>query len=624
MKTKAHTLSLGAWFPILCLFVLILLPGRLTAQIDRGEITGTVEDPSGAVVQNAKIVLTNTQTNVTASTRSTKTGTYVLGDLFPGQYTIEAESPGFEKYIVHNVDVHVQQVLTLDVHLATGSDQQSITVTAAAPLLEAESAALGQTISNEMVNNLPLATRDWGSLAQLAAGVSTAPSNSSGGGITADGGSSESAYFSVNGVNDWQNDFRLNGINDNIEFYGGNYTLTNAAIVPPPDAVEEFTLQSGNFSAEFGHSTGGVINAALKSGTNNLHGDLWEYVRNNDLNANYFFNRVCSASGCVSNPTPEYHQNLFGFTAGGPVIIPHLVHGKDRLFWFADYQGGRYVLPEPAGGQSVPTMNMINSNFTNLQDNIVGNTPKSGVESTFTDKLGRTFANGTILDPATTRQLPASGVDPVTGLTGSPNAFVRDPFYQCTAGGGCTNFSGLTRTDFSQDTTGVPLSSLNVIPTTRLDTNAVKLLGVYPLPEITSVVPGSGLVNNFASYVPIEYKNTDTWDVRIDANISSKDTLFGVFDRSLFNVAVPSNLPGLAVGETGGRNDSLPAYAWAAGYTRALTPTLTNEMHVGMVHSDKLQKSVSATPSAFPRNTAFRVCHRWPITAACLPPSSAE
>ena len=111
------------------------------------------------------------------------------------------------------------------------------------------------------------------------------------------------------------------------------------------------------------------------------------------------------------------------------------------------------------------------------------------------------------------------------------------------------------------------------------------LLGVYPKPL------SSGLVNNYASYVPIEYKNTNTWDIRIDENINEKNMLFGVFDRSLYAVVVPSNLPGVAVGETGGRNDSLPAYAWAVGYTRIFTPTLTNGMHVGMVHSDKLQQS---------------------------------
>jgi hypothetical protein len=120
-------------------------------------------------------------------------------------------------------------------------------------------------------------------------------------------------------------------------------------------------------------------------------------------------------------------------------------------------------------------------------------------------------------------------------------------------------------------------------PAARLDPNAVMLLGVYPEPL------SSGLVNNYASYVPIEYKNTNTWDIRIDENINEKNTLFGVFDRSLYAVVVPSKLPGVAVGETGGRNDSLPAYAWAVDYTRIFTPTLTNDMHVGMVHSDKLQ-----------------------------------
>ena len=126
---------------------------------------------------------------------------------------------------------------------------------------------------------------------------------------------------------------------------------------------------------------------------------------------------------------------------------------------------------------------------------------------------------------------------------------------------------------------------LNIIPTSRLDQNAVSLLGVYPKPL------SSGLTNNYASYVPKETKNTDTYDIRIDENLNAKNILFGVYDRSLFSVSVPSNFPGIAVGETGGRNDSLPAYAWAVGYTRIFTPTLSNEMHVGMVHSDKLQQS---------------------------------
>ena len=554
---------------ILAFVVLIVFfsPCLLLAQVDTGGITGTVTDPTGAVVPGATVMLTNTETSVALQMKTTSTGTYSFTGVRPGSYDLQAEESGFETFIDRGLQIHVQQTLTVDVSFVTGAVSQHVTVTAAAPLLQAENAAVGQTITNETVNDLPLATRDWGSLAQLSAGVAAAPP----GGVTADAGSSESAYFSVNGSSVWQNDFRLDGINDNIEVYGGNYTLTNAAIVPPPDAVQEFKLQSGDFNAEFGHSTGGVINAEIKSGTNQLHGDLWEYVRNNDLNANYYFN---TANG-VAKPIPSYHQNLFGGTAGGPVLIPHVMNGRDKTFWFFDYQGGRYVLPEPAGGETVPTLNMVNSGFTNLQDNITYNSGSAK------DALGRTFPNGTILDPATTRQLPASGLDPVTGLSGAAGSYVRDPFYNCTASG-CPSFAGNNTTNFASSGQE---ALLNIIPTGRLDPNAVELLGVYPAPT------SSGLVNNFSSYVPIEYKNTNTWDIRIDENFNAHNTLFGVFDRSLYSVVVPSNFPGVAVGETGGRNDNLPAYAWAVGYTHIFTPTLSTDMHVGMVHSDKLQQS---------------------------------
>jgi hypothetical protein len=606
MNTKLRVSGVRLLFPVLGLLLALAIPVRLAAQLDRGEITGTVEDPSGAVVGNAAILLTNDDTGVKETTKSTSTGTYVFDDILAAKYTIEAQAPNFEKYVVHDVVVQVQQVLTIDIHLATGNVQQSVTVTAAAPLLEAENAQVGQTVTNQAVNDLPLATRDWGSLAQMSAGVTTTPTGSGGGGITADAGSSESAYFRVNGVDEWQNDFRLNGINDNIEIYGGNYTLTNAAIVPPPDAIQEFTLQAGDFNAEFGHSTGGIINASLKSGTNGVHGDLWEYVRNDDLNANYFFNRTCNGGVCKSNPIPDYHQNLFGFTAGGPVVIPHLIHGRNRLFWFTDYQGGRYVLPESPGGQNVPTCDVagatsasacsasseFGSGFTNLQDNITFNS------GTATDALGRVFPNGTILDPATTRSIAAGGTDPISGITntGSSTVFVRDPFFNCTAAGGCNpnNYkAGGPLTGITNFTTLG--SSLNVLPTSRVDSNAVKVLNLFPLPTVINK-----LSSNFPSYIPIEDKNTNTWDIRIDANVGPKDVVFGVYDRSLLNAYLPGYFPGYAVGQTDARNDSLPAYAWAVGYTRILTPTLTNDMHVGMVHSDKFQQSIYGNTFGIP------------------------
>ena len=562
---------------ILMALLLALCPFGLRAQIDTGGVTGTVFDPSGAVVPGARITLTNVATDTRTVTQSTATGTYAFSGVLPGAYGITAAAKGFENYMVRGVEVHVQQVLTEDIHLTAGNVQQQVTVTAATPLLQAQNAAVGQTITSQTINDLPLATRDWGSLAQLSAGVATAPA----GQPTPDSGSSESAYFSVDGVNVWQNDFRLDGINDNIEVYGGNYTGTNAAIVPPPDAVQEFKVQNGDFNAEFGHSTGGVVNAEIKSGSNRVHGDLWEYVRNDALNANYFFNRTCSASGCVSKPIPEYRQNLFGGTIGGPVI-------KDKTFFFFDYQGGRYILPEPATS-TVPTAGMASSGFTNLQDNIAYNS------GTATDALGRTIPHGTILDPATTRVIPASGLDPITGLTGTPGAYVRDPFYGCTAGG-CPSSNylpGGPLTGVTSFATPAQEAMLNVIPTSRLDANAVSLLGVYPTPT------DPGLANNF-TWVPKEDHTTNTYDIRIDEDFNPNNVLFGVFDRSYYTTDVPSTLPGVAVGEGGGRVDSLPAYAWAAGYTHVFTPMLTNEMHVGMVHADKLQQSVYGNTFGIP------------------------
>ncbi|MHB1698916.1 MAG: TonB-dependent receptor [Acidobacteriaceae bacterium] len=536
----------------------MIVPTRAFGQIDTGGVTGTVRDSTGAVIPNAQIKLTNEATGVATSTVTTSTGTYSLRNVRPGTYTIAGEAPGFEAFVETGLKVHVQAVLTVDMPMALGTQKNQVVVTDKAPLLDAENAAVGQTIGTQTVNEMPLQTRDWVSLAQLSAGVSTAPVGQPSG----DSGRSDSAYFSVDGVNLWQNDFRLDGINDNIEFYGGSSVGNNAAIVPPPDAIQEFKLQNGDFNAEFGHSTGGVVNAVIKSGTNRFHGDLWEYWRNDAINANLFFNEL------NHQPKPEYRQNLFGGTIGGPIF-------RNKTFFFIDYQGGRYITPAPATS-TVPTRNMTNSGFTNLQDLITGN---SGVG---TDALGRKFPHGTILDPTTTRQVAAGAVDPITGLANSHSTaqYVRDPFY--------TGGSLAGKTDYTVNT-----AQLNIIPMGRLDPNAVKLLGVYPAPT------GSGLINNYF-VSPKLSQNTNSYDVRIDQNFNEKNYLFGVYSRSLNTQSVPAALPGLAVGESGGRNDSFPAWAVAVGYTRIFTPTLTNEMHFGIVHSDKLQESIYGNTFGIP------------------------
>ena len=330
------------------------------------------------------------------------------------------------------VQVHVQQIVTANIPLTIGTVQQQVTVTSAAPLLQAQDASLGQTIGTAPVNDLPLVNRNWVSLSQLSAGVATAPV----GQPSSDSGTTGSAYFSVNGTNFWQNDIRLDGIDDNIEIYGGNVIGTNATITPPPDAIEEFKVQTGDFNAEFGHSTGGVINAVIKSGTNSFHGDVWEYLRNDAFDANDYF------SNQRGQPKPEYRQNEFGGTLGGPIF-------RNKTFFFGDYQGERIIIRPST--KSVPTLNMVDSGFTNLQDLISYNS------GTATDGLGRIFPHGTVLDPATTRAIAAGASDARTGLVNSSgnSIYVRDPFYTGSLAG-MKDFTGVT-------------AQLNQIPAGRLD-----------------------------------------------------------------------------------------------------------------------------------------------------------
>lgn len=162
-------------------------------------------------------------------------------------------------------------------------------------------------------------------------------------------------------MNFWQNEFRLNGINNTIEVYGASNSVT-----PPPDAIEEFRLQTGDYNAEFGHSTGAVINAVVKSGGNELHGDLWEYLRNDAFDANDYFSNQNGV------PKPEYRENQFGGTVGGPIYLPKLYDGRNNSFFFFDYQGTRIIQPSNSTS-TVPTAAMAASGFKNLQDLITYN-----------------------------------------------------------------------------------------------------------------------------------------------------------------------------------------------------------------------------------------------------------
>jgi hypothetical protein len=530
---------------VACALLALLLVPHCFAQVATGRISGTVKDPRGALVPGATVTILNEATSVSQSVETGPSGFYIFEAVNPGTYTLNVIASGFRQSVSHHVEAHIQQNTSIDVTLAVGSEQQTVTVTAGTPLLQSEDASVGQTINRELVNDMPLVSRDWSTLAMLSSGVTTSA-----------GGSATDNEFVVNGINNTQNDFRLNGIDDNVEVYGGGNISFNVAILPPPDAIEEFKLQTSNFSAEFGHSTGAIENAVIKSGTNAIHGDLWEYVRNTVFNANDYF---ANQNGVAR---PAYHQNQFGGTVGGPVYIPKLYDGRRRTFFFFDYQGSRIHTPS-ASNSWVPTLGMRNSNFTNFQDWFALNT------GTRTDALGRLYPLGTVFDPATTRAVAAGGLDPISGLTNPSGGtiYVRDPFYANGGIGGIRDFTGLTQ-------------NLNILPASRLDPNAIKILDLYPIPT-----PGASGRNNYYQF-PSETNDINQFDVRIDENIGAKDMLFGVFDYSHTNIYLPPTLPGIAEGQLFGAGpEKGPRYAIALSYTHIFTPTLTNEAHAGWSHS---------------------------------------
>ena len=369
--------------------------------------------------------------------------------------------------------------------------------------------------------------------------------------------------FSANGVNAVQNDLRLNGVDDNMEFYGGFGTITiqpSASVLPVPDALLEFKLEEGNYSAQFGHSTGSVVDAVIKSGTNTYKGALWEYLRNTDFNANDWF---ANHNGI---PRPSYHENQFGGTIGGPVRLPFHRRGVKNTFWFFDAQ--RLIISAPSYyTETVPTDGMVNSGFHDLSDLIRYNSGSN------TDVLGRVFPTGTIMDPATTRYVGCGQNDPVTGLpgpactgsqaNGTAVSTVRDPFYTGSVVG-VTNY------------TTVPFTNLDQIPSGRIDPNAVKLLDLYPAP-----IKSGQFINNW--YAPRNYHITiNQYDLRIDSRINENNIVWAVWDVYDALEDQPGILTGVAQGANyGAGTDWSPHSALAGSYTHILNPTLTNVFRAG-------------------------------------------
>ena len=323
------------------LLAAMFIPHVMFAQVDQGAITGVVTDSSGAVIRGANVKLTAPDTGLTLQTKSNQSGNYTFSPIKIGNYTISVTVNGFQTLTRENLHVDAQQRLEVNLPLTPGSVSETVTVTSDAPLLQTETSAVGQTIDAKTINDTPLNGRNWVYIAQLTAGSVSASANAGG---TRGSGTGD---FVANGQRAEQNNFILDGVDNNtnlVDFLNGSSFVMR----PPPDALSEFSLQTSNFSAEFGHSAGAVMSASIKSGTNQIHGDLWEYVRNTDLDA-LPWNALSS---------PPYHENQFGATFGAPIW-------RNKVFYFGDLEVNRIAISS-ANITTVPTALMRQGDFSEL------------------------------------------------------------------------------------------------------------------------------------------------------------------------------------------------------------------------------------------------------------------
>ena len=420
------------------------------AQTDRGTITGTVSDPAGAVIANAPVEAKNTESGSIFQAGTSATGNYTLAQMPVGTYEISVTVPGFKKSVRPGVIVSVAATVRIDFALEVGAASESVTVQAEAPLLKTESGELSHTVDSNRMDSLPLldlngapaATigniRNPLSMIPLMPGSSFATDNT----LRINGMPSSSAAIRVEGQ----------------DATNGMWKQLTQATQSGVDAIQEVAVQTSNFAAEYGQVGGGYINMTMKSGTNQLHGSAYDYFDNEALNAGVPFTN--DGNGHLLRNAVR--RNDFGFTFGGPVVLPHY-NGRDKTFFFVNFEQFRENQFVVNGISTVPTLAYRQGNFNGATFPFVSTPP---------DPLGRSFAAFTIMDPSST-------------FTGPGGTLLRNPFPG------------------------------NIMPASQFDPVAVKLQALIPAPN----VPGAS-INNYAIPGHSNFQHTTIPSIKIDQSLS--------------------------------------------------------------------------------------------------------
>lgn len=383
-------------FGLVAAFVVLLAFSSASwAQRSSAAINGTVRDSSGGVIPQASVTLTNTQTSVLQTALTNEAGEYIILNILPGTYVLNVSKAGFKTINQSPFTLQVNQTTSFDFALPVGSTTQTITVKAAAATIETSTAELGSVVTQKMVDGLPLDGRNFTELLQLTPGASpiSVAQNSGGGYSVPPVGAF--TFPSINGQTNRSNLFLMDGINNQGSF-GSTYN-----VAPQVDDIQEFKVQSHNDEAQFGGALGGIVNVVTKGGTNALHGDAFEFLRNRVLDARGFFLPP-------AQPKQAFVQNQFGGTVAGPVVIPRIYNGKDRTFFYASYEGFRDHIAESTLYR-VPTPAELSGNLSDFTDS---NGNLIQIYNPFSTRPDPAHPGYSLLDPFPNNRIPSDLISP--------------------------------------------------------------------------------------------------------------------------------------------------------------------------------------------------------------------
>src|SRR5579863_6746057 len=515
------------------------------AQSDRGTITGTIVDPAGAVVAGATIEATNVDTGSIFPVASSSTGNYTIAELPAGNYVLNVTVSGFKKYVRPGLIVQAAQTIRVDATLAVGNTTESITVNAEAPMLKTESGDISHTISTQTMDTLPLleigtngaGIRNPYNLLALVPGAYFAPPTPGAVG----------SPDQINGGRGGSETVLIDGMDATNALGQG----ADAQAQPGQDQIQEWTVQASNYAAEFGQAGQAVYNVTMKSGTNTYHGSVFESYQNAYLNAGQPFTN----NGNGKLVTPANTQNDYGMTFGGPIRIPKVYNGRNRTFFFFNWEQyirDQYVLP---AATSVPTAAYRQGNFA-------GAIVAAGTRNIGTDPLGNVILADEIYDPTTARTVNGQVVT--------------------------TQFPG------------------NAIPTSRLDPIALKVQSLLPAPFCVAGPPCNplGAVNNFQN-TEFEHRQSEVPSLKLDHNISSKDKVSFFWNRTMTYCLTCYGDDGMAQPISDTFGGGIYAKALRLNYDHTLQPTLLLHLGIGY-NSDDLGRPL-VTPN-YPACSNLGLC----------------